>query len=113
MTQYVKELFGFRSRAVHPSGAWLLPNYRPEIDTGVHPHLITFSGPHAKQCRALALELLESLTSRAGERSAQDADTGWIDRGRSEVKRLMALYPRRADDERVAFSKYLATPPAR
>ncbi len=111
MTQYVEQLFGFRSRAVHPNGSWVQPNYRPEIDSGVHPHLITFSGPHAKQCRPLTLELLESLTGRAAELSSPDAETGWIDRGRSEIKRLTALYPRRADDEPVAFSEYLATPP--
>jgi len=37
LRQYVEELFGFRSRAVHPNGAWVSPNYRPEIDSGVHP----------------------------------------------------------------------------
>lgn len=113
LTQFVKQLFDFRSRAVHPSGSWVQPNYRPEIDSGVHPYLITFSGPHAKQCRTLTLELLDSLTSRAAELSSQDADTGWIDRGRSEIKRLTALYPRRAEDEPAAFSEYLATPPIR
>ena len=61
LKQYVKELFGFRSRAVHPNGAWVVPNYRPEIDSGVHSHLITFSGPHAKQCRGLTLVLLGSV----------------------------------------------------
>jgi hypothetical protein len=32
LKQYVKELFDFRSRAVHPNGDWVVPNYRPEID---------------------------------------------------------------------------------
>jgi hypothetical protein len=112
MTQYVEQLFGFRSRAVHPNGSWVQPNYRPEIDSGVHPHLITFSGPHAKQCRRTDPRGAGFVDWSSGRLSSPDADTGWINRGRSET-RLMALYPRRTDDEPVAFSEYLATPPVR
>jgi hypothetical protein len=78
------------------------PNYRPQIDSGVHPHLITFSGPHAVQGRALALELLGRLLERAIEISQPNADRGWLDRGRDEVERLSALYRIPGDDE-VAF----------
>jgi len=49
LRRVIDELFKFRSRAVHPDGKWVETNYRPEIDSGVHPHLITFSGPHAVQ----------------------------------------------------------------
>ena len=108
LKQYVKELFGFRSRAVHPNGAWVVPNYRPEIDSGVHPHLITFSGPHAKQCRGLTLVLLDRLLDRAAELSSADSDAGWLQRGRSEIDRLMPLY-RAAGDDQLAFSTQLAT----
>jgi hypothetical protein len=94
----IKELFEFRSSAVHPSSQFVEPNYRPQIDSGVHPHLITFSGPHAVQCRALALELLDRLIARAAELSTTKADTAWLDRGRKEVDRLSALYRVTGDD---------------
>jgi hypothetical protein len=98
----IKELFEFRSRAVHPSSQFVEPNYRPQIDSGVHPHLITFSGPHAVQCRVLALGLLDRLVTRASELSKVEADTGWLDRARQEVDRLSALY-RVAGDDQLAF----------
>src|SRR5829696_1563655 len=82
LRQNLKELFEFRSRAVHPDGAWVEPNYRPEIDSGVHPHLITFSGPHARQCRAMTLVLLDRLLEQAAKLSASGSDAGWIERGR-------------------------------
>lgn len=55
----LKQLLDFRGRAVHPTSRYVEPNYRPQLDTGVHPHLVTFSGPHAVQGRALVLELLD------------------------------------------------------
>jgi hypothetical protein len=98
----LKELFEFRNRAVHPSSQFVEPNYRPQIDSMVHPHLITFSGPHAVQCRAFVLDLLDQLLARAAELSSPDADTGWLDRGRKEIDRLSALY-RVAGDDQLAF----------
>ncbi len=102
LRQYIEELFKFRTRAVHPDGRWTNPNYRPEIDNGVHPHLITFSGPHAVQCRASTLELLDRLVERAAYLSKSDADKGWLERGRKELDRLMPLY-RIPGDDQLAF----------
>jgi hypothetical protein len=79
------QLFDFRSRAIHPTSRYVEPNYRPQIDAGVHPHLVTFSGPHAVQVRALTLEIL-----------------AWITRGVNEVKRLSTSY-RVPGDEELAF----------
>ncbi len=102
LRQLLKELFGFRSRAVHPTSKYVEPNYRPQIDSGVHPHLITFSGPHSVQTRALALELLGRLVDQAATFSRPGADTGWLDRGRAELNRLSAAY-RVPGDELLAF----------
>jgi hypothetical protein len=102
LRQCVDELFKFRSRAVHPDGKWVEPNYRPEIDSGVHPHLITFSGPHAVQCRAMTLVLLDRLVERAIELSTANSDNAWLERGRKELDRLMPLY-RIAGDDQPAF----------
>ncbi len=99
----ISELFRFRSRAVHPDSRFVAPNYRPQLDAGVHPHLITFSGPHAVQCRALVLELLHRLLERADDLSKAGAETGWLDRGRTELDRLSALY-RVAGDDELAFA---------
>lgn len=100
----ITQLFDFRSRAVHPNGKFVEPIYRPEIDSGVHPHLITFSGPHAVQSRALVLELLDRLIARATEKSNPEADLGWLTRGRAEVDRLSETY-RIAGDDQHAFSQ--------
>lgn len=70
------QLFRFRSRAVHPNSEFVDSNFRPQIDSGVHPHLVTFSGPHSVQCRALALELLDRLLHRAVDIARKDADRG-------------------------------------
>lgn len=102
LRQYIEELFKFRARAVHPDGKWVKPNYRPEIDNDVHPHLITFSGPHAVLCRALTLNLLDRLVERATYLSKSDADKGWLERGREELDRLMPLY-RIPGDDQLAF----------
>lgn len=104
----MKEWFEFRSRAVHPSSRFVKPNYRPQINSGVHPHLLTFSGPHAVQGRATALVLLDRLLARAADLSKPAADTGWLDRGRQEVDRLSALY-RIPGDDQLAFQ---TAPPA-
>jgi hypothetical protein len=102
LRQCVEELFQFRGRAVHSDGKWVEPNFRPEIDSGVHPYLITFSGPHARQCRAMTLLLVDRLVSRAASVSPPDTDTGWLKRGREELDRLSALY-RVLGDEHLAF----------
>jgi hypothetical protein len=102
LRQCIEELFRFRSRAVHPDRQWVEPNYRPEIDSGVHPHLITFSGPHAVQCRAMTLVLLDRLLERAAKLSQSDADNGWTQRGREDLDRLMRLY-RIPGDDQLAF----------
>jgi len=94
----IKELFAFRDRAVHPTSTFVDPNYRPQIDSGVHPHLITFSGPHAVQTRALALEVLTRLVDRAVDRAAPGADMGWLDRGPNELARLSSAYRISGDD---------------
>jgi hypothetical protein len=96
------EFFKFRDRAVHPSSWYIEPNYRPEIDSGVHPHLITFSGPHAVQARALILGVFDRLLDRAFEIAPADVDRGWLDRGRSELDRLIASY-RIPGDDALAF----------
>jgi hypothetical protein len=99
----LRQLFGFRSRAVHPSSAFVDPNYRPQIDSGVHPHLVTFSGPHSVQCRALSLELLDRMLRRAASDTAmKDVDRGWMERGLAEVDRLSHQY-RVPGDEQLAF----------
>jgi hypothetical protein len=100
----LKELFDFRSRAVHPSSKFVEPSYRPQIDSGVHPHLITFSGPHAVQARALVLELLDRLITQAAEQTRSGADKGWLDRGREELDRISALY-RLSGDDKSAFPR--------
>lgn len=101
----LKELLDFRNRAVHPTSRYVAPNYRPQLGAGVHPHLVTFSGPHAVQVRAVVLELLDRLVTRAIYLSDLDADKGWLDRGREELDRLSALYRVPGDDQ-------LACPPA-
>jgi hypothetical protein len=94
----IKELFEFRGRAVHPSSAFVEPNYRPDVDSGVHPHLLTYSGPHAVQARALVLTLLGRLLERAAEIS-KEGDPGWLDRGRAELIRLSQTFRTPGDDE--------------
>lgn len=98
----LEELFRLRSRAVHPSRKFVAPNYRPQIDSAIHPYLITFSGPHSVQCRALALGLLDRLLETAQSAAEKDADGAWIDRGRQVVDRLSAQY-RVAGDDQLAF----------
>jgi len=103
LRSFIRQLLEFRGRAVHPSSRFVEPNYRPQIDSGVHPHLITFSGPHAVQCRALALDLLGRLISRAHEYSKPGMDQGWLDRGTHEIDRLSNTYRVEGDDQ-LAFS---------
>jgi len=95
---------------VHPSSEFVDSNFRPQIDSGVHPHLVTFSGPHSVQCRALALELLDRLLQRAVDIARKDADRGWIERGRREVDRLSGQYRVPGDDE-LAFKVEVPPPP--
>lgn len=102
LKQLLQELFKFRGRAVHPSSSYLPAMMRGDIDSGVHPHLITFSGRHAVQCRAVALVLFDRLVGRAAEVADPSADTGWIETGRREVDRLAAAY-RIAGDDQVAY----------
>ena len=94
----IKQLFEFRDHAVHPTSKFVDPSYRPQIDSGVHPHLITFSGPHAVQTCALSLEVLSRLVERAADRPAPGADMGWLDRGRTELARLSSAYRIPGDD---------------
>ena len=105
----LKELFKFRGRAVHPSSSYLPATMREDIDSGVHPYLITFSGKHAMQCRAVALVLFDRLVARAAELAEPTADTGWIDTGRREVDRLAAAY-RVPGDDQLAYPVKDATP---
>ena len=91
LKQLLKELFTFRGRAVHPSSSYLPATMRDDIDSGVHPYLLTFSGKHAVQCRAIALVLFDRLVARAAELAQPTADTGWIDTARREVDRLAAF----------------------
>lgn len=98
----IQELFRFRGRAVHPSGKFITPNYRPEIDSGVHPHLITFSGPHATQSRAVILTFLDRYVSRAEKLAKPGADRGWLDSGRAALDRLIPMY-RVPGDDQLAF----------
>lgn len=95
----IKELFEFRNRAVHPDSKFVEPTYRPQIDSAVHPHVVTFSGPHTVQARALVLELLDRLVTRAVEQSRVGADRGWLNRGREELDRLSARYRLPGDDQ--------------
>jgi hypothetical protein len=99
LKQLLKELFKFRGRAVHPSSSYLPATMREDIDSGVHPNLITFSGRHAVQCRAIALVLLDRLVERAAEVAEQSADKGWIETGRREVDRLAGTYRIPGDDQ--------------
>jgi hypothetical protein len=89
----VKELFEFRARAVHPSSAYLDTNYRVDVDSGVHPYLLTFSGRNVVQARELTLTLLDKLVARGIELAKPTDDHGWLDRGRSELDRLLTAYP--------------------
>jgi hypothetical protein len=102
LKQLLKELFKFRGLAVHPSSTFLPATMRADIDSGVHPHLITFSGKHAVQCRAIALVLFDRLVQRASEVTDQTTDQGWIETGRREVDRLASLY-RIPGDDAVAY----------
>ncbi len=102
LAQLLQELFRFRGRAVHPSSSYLPATMRKDIDSGVHPHLITFSGRHAVQCRAITLVLFDRLVERASEVADQSADKGWIETGRREVDRLAAAY-RILGDEQIAY----------
>jgi hypothetical protein len=45
LRSFVEELLNFRGRAVHPSSRFVEAAWRPDIDCGVHPQFITFSGP--------------------------------------------------------------------
>lgn len=99
LKQLLKEIFKFRGRAVHPSSSYLPATMREDIDSGVHPHLITFSGRHTVQCRAIALVLFDRLLERAAEVADQSADKGWIETGRREVDRLAATYRIPGDDQ--------------
>ncbi len=75
---------------------------RDDIDSGVHPYLITFSGGHAVQCRAIALVLFDRLVARAAGLAQPTADKGRIETGRREVDRLAAAY-RVPSDDQVAY----------
>lgn len=110
LKQFLKELFKFRGRAAHPSSSFVVATYREEVDAGVHPYLITFSGRHGVQCRALALVLLDRLVTRAAELAKAGADTGWIDTGRREVDRLSQAY-RVPGDGKLAYPATPATEP--
>ncbi len=61
LRQALKELMKFRSRAVHPHGGFVAPNYREDIDAGVDPRFITFSARHARQVLAVSVSLIPSL----------------------------------------------------
>ncbi len=99
LKEVLRDLFKFRGRAVHPSSAYETATLRVEIDSGVHPSLITFSGKHAVQCRAISLVLLDRLVSRAAELAMPAADVGWLDTGRREIDRLATEYRIPGDDE--------------
>jgi hypothetical protein len=43
LREFIRQLFGFRSRGVHPSSEYVQVTYRPEIDSGVHPHLLNLA----------------------------------------------------------------------
>jgi hypothetical protein len=94
----IEELYRFRDRAVHPSSKYVEPTYRPDLGSSVHPHLITFSGPHAIQARALTLTIFDRLLERADEIAGPDVDRGWIARGRKELDRLNHTYRTPGDD---------------
>jgi hypothetical protein len=104
---FVEELLNFRGRAVHPSSRFVEAGWRPDIDCGVHPHFITFSGPNAVQARALALTLLDRLLDRARELTKPDSETGWLDTGRTVLDRLSRIY-RIAGDDVLAFAEDIA-----
>lgn len=95
----IKELFRFRGRAVHPSSKYVELDYRPEVDSLVHPHLLTFSGPHVVQARALILDLLDRLVARAADTMRRGDDLGWIERGQQELQRLSVAYRVTGDDQ--------------
>jgi hypothetical protein len=97
--QLLKELFKFRGRAVHPSSSYWAATMRADVDSGVHPHLLTFSGSHALQCRAITLVLLDRLVDRATDLAEPAAERGWIETGRREVDRLAAAYRIPGDGE--------------
>jgi hypothetical protein len=109
LSTILKQLFEFRGRAVHPDARYVVPNYRPEIDNAVHPHLLTFSGPHAIHARALVLVLLDRLVDRATEVLPPTADRAWLVKGREELDRLMPIY-RVPGDEEPAWKDCLAPP---
>jgi hypothetical protein len=109
MRTTLRQLFEFRDRAVHPSSKFVAPIYRPEIDSDVHPHFVTFSGPHAVHCRAMVLTLTDQLlNARAINMFKPGAHTGWIDRGREELARLSKY--RTPGDDAVAFAEHMALP---
>lgn len=101
LKQLLQQLFRFRGRAVHPSSTYHPATLRKDIDSGVHPHLITFSGRHAVQCRALALVIFDQLIGRAMDVIDPSADKGWIGTGRREVDRLTTY--RIPGDDQIAY----------
>jgi hypothetical protein len=103
----IREVLKFRGRAVHPSSTFVASNYRPEIDSAVHPYFITFSGPHAVQCRALVLVLLSRLVDRARDVAPPNVDRGWLEKGRHELDRLDSTY-RSPGDDALAFGDHIA-----
>jgi hypothetical protein len=107
LRSFVKDLLNFRGRAVHPSSRFVEANWRPDIDCAVHPQFITFSGPHAVQARALALTMLDQLLDRAQELAKPGSETGWLDRGRRELDRLIPIY-RIPGDDVLAFAEDIA-----
>jgi hypothetical protein len=102
LRQLLQELFKFRGRAVHPSSSYRPATMREDIDSGVHPHLITFSGKHAVQCRAIALIVFDRLIGRAAEVADPSTDKGWVETGRRQVDRLAAAY-RIPGDNQIAY----------
>ena len=90
--QFIKEIFNFRDLAVHPHARFQEPIHREDLDAGVEPRFVTFSARHARLALGLTVELMTSLTDKAGEVATGD-NAKWAEfaRGRADVVKAAAM----------------------
>lgn len=73
---FLRELFRFRDRAVHPQAKLSHPVNRADMDAAVEPRFVTFSAAHARQVLGLTVELFVSLAPRV-EAAAEGEVAKW------------------------------------
>lgn len=73
---FLRELFRFRDRAVHPEAKLSHPVYRADMDAAVEPRFVTFSAAHARQALGLTVELFVGMVPRV-EAAAEGEVAKW------------------------------------